>query len=214
MRHKNEATFRRCHAWMIRRPAVRDGVGGFGWCKELLQRCLIHILRKSEHYAMKWGLDSDEHLRHKMLKVLYYDIKEAAKEIVRRAGGPVRCASGLDIASRVPGLSAFIEDQIARFSDRLRMIIESFPADGVATTLNNAFSDFVNALRYPGMPLHNNGTGLIIRRYVIAGRRSKGPFPNWRAAYNFSTLQSFAATCGKNEVTSYRATLEMARDPS
>ena len=93
------------------------------------------------------------------------------------------------------------------------MIIESFPADGVAATLNNAFSDFVNALRYPGMPLHNNGTELIICRYVIAGRRSKGPFPNWRAAYN-STLQSFAATCEKNGVTSYRAALEMARDPS
>ena len=214
VRHKNGETLRRCHAWMIRRPAVRDGVGGFGWCRELLQRCLIHILRKSEHYAMKWGLDSDEHLRHKMLKALYCDIKEAAKEIVRRAGGPVRCASGLDIVSRVPGLFAFVEDQIAQFSGRLRMIIESFPADGVATTLNNAFSDFVNALRYPGMPLHNNDTELIIRRYVIAGRRSKGPFPNWRAAYNFSILQSFAATCEKNGVTSYRATLEMARDPS
>ena len=192
---------------------MRDGAGGFGRCRELLQGCLIHILRKSEHYAMKRGPDSDERLRHRMLKALHYDIKETAREIVRRAGGSVRCASGLDIVSRVPGLSAFVENQIAQFSGRLRMIIESVPADGAATTLNNAFGDFVNALRYPGMPLHNNDTELIIRRYVIAGRRSKGPFPNWRAAYN-SILQSFAATCEKNGITSYRATLEMAKDPS
>ena len=90
------------------------------------------------------------------------------------------------------------------------MIIDSFPADSVTTTISNALTNMFAAIWIPGMPLHNNAAERAIRDLVVDRRRVR--FPNWRAARNFSILRTFAATCEKNGISAYRATIRMARD--
>ena len=93
------------------------------------------------------------------------------------------------------------------------MIIGSFPADGVSTTLSNATPHMFSAIRIPGMPLHNNDTERTIRDLLVVDRR-RVRFPSWRAARNFSILRTFAATCEKNGTFAYQTTIRMARDPA
>ena len=136
--NKDARTLRHTHGWMRNKQAMRDGVTGFEWHKGLLTRCAVHILRKSEDFAMLNGVGSPEYVRHTMMQDLYHDAKHTGREIELRAGGPVRCASRLDTIRRVPGLDEFVRSQIKRLTDRLDMIAESFPPDGLTTTIRNA----------------------------------------------------------------------------
>ena len=90
---KDAPTLRRVHGWMKTKPGLRDGVTGYEWHKGKLTRCMVHILRKSEDFAMVNGVASSEYTRHTMMQYLYYDAKETGMEIERRAGGPIRCAA-------------------------------------------------------------------------------------------------------------------------
>ena len=211
VRNKDAPTLYRVHGWMKNRPAMRDGATGYEWHKGDLTRCMVHIVRKSEDFAMVNGVGSSEYTRHTMMQDLYHDAKETGMEVERRAGGPVRCASQLGIIRRVPGLAGFVQSNKARLTDRLDMIVESFPHDGLTTTLCNARDDSYNALEVPGMTFHNNGVEGTIRDCVVPDRR-RGRFLNERAAYNHSIIRSFAATCRKNGISPYRATLMMAED--
>ena len=67
------------------------------------------------------------------------------------------------------------------------------------------------AVRIPGMPLHSNGTERTIRDMLVVDRR-RVRFPDWRAARNFSVLRTFAATCEKNGISAYQATVRMVQD--
>ncbi len=209
---KGAADLRAQHNWMANRPAMRDGTSGFGWHNGPLGRCLVHVTRKSESLAIKHGHDSYQHVRHRMLLDVYKDAKKAAILITAAAGGPIRCASNLDAASKVPGLAETVKQYTASLTDRVRMIIDSFERDSLTTTLENALDNLFTGLRYPGMPLHNNSTELLIRRYIIPSRH-RAPHPNKAAARNFSTHQTFIATCRKNGISPREAVLAMARDP-
>ena len=90
VRNKDASTLHRVHGWMRTRPGMRDGTTGFEWHRGPLTRCIVHILRKSEDFAMANGVGSAEHTRHTMLQGLYHDAKEAGMEVERRAGGPVQ----------------------------------------------------------------------------------------------------------------------------
>lgn len=164
-RKDREATYERL-SWIIHRVAGRDGLSGFGWCAGDLQRCLVHIHRKIEDLAMKGSLDSPEYLRYLMFQKIYHDAKEMAAEVTRRAGGPIRSAGSIDIIRRMPGLYGFVEAGIARFTDRLQAIIDSFESDGATTTLKGAIRDCFTAIRCPGLALHNNVTEQTIRDKV------------------------------------------------
>jgi hypothetical protein len=142
---------------------------------------------------MENGLGSPEHTRHTLLQGLYRDAKDMGREVERRAGGPVRCASRLDAIRRVSGLDGFVRSAKARLTDRLDMMVWSFPHDGLTTTIQNARDDSYNALEVPGMPFHNNGVEGTIRDCVVPDRR-RCRFLNERAAYNHGVIRSFAAT--------------------
>ena len=209
--NKDAKTLRHAHGWMGTGPAMRDGATGFEWHKGKLTRCGVHILRKSEDLAMAYGVGSPEYVRHTMLQELYGDAKYAGREVERRAGGPVRCAGRPDAIFRVPGLDGFVRSSMERLTDRLDMITDSFPPDGLTTTLRNARDDSYNALEVPGMSFHNNHVEGTVRDCVVPGRR-RCRFLNERAACNHSVIRSFAATCRKNGVSPYRATVHMAED--
>ena len=123
----------------------------------------------------------------------------------------MRCASRLGLIRRVPGLAEFVHSNKARLTDRLDMIAESFPHDGLTTILYNTRDDSYNAPAVPGMALHNSGVEGTIRDCVVPDR-NRGRFLNERAAYNHSMIRSFAATCRKNGISPYRATMMMAKD--
>ena len=106
---KGAADLRAQHNWMANRPTMRDGTSGFGWHNGPLGRCLVHVTRKSEFLAIKHGHDSYQHVRHRMLLDVYKDAKKAAILITAAAGGPIRCASNLDAASKVPGLAETVK---------------------------------------------------------------------------------------------------------
>ena len=68
-------------------------------------------------------------------------------------------------------------------------------------------------VHYPGMPPRNNGTERIVRSWAAAVRRANGSFHNRTAAKNLSTLQTFAATCGKGGLSARDSILAMAENP-
>ena len=148
-----------------------------------------------------------------MMRALYHDTKLTCRQAEQLAGGPLRCASQLGIIARIPGLAEFIDARIDQLTGRARMIIGSSPADGVTTTLSNALPCMFTAPRVPGMPASNNDTERSVRDLLAVDRR-RVRFPNWRAARNFAILRTFAATCEKNGITAYQATIRMARDPT
>ena len=162
---------------------------------------------------MKGSLNSPEYLRYLMFQKIYHDAKEIAAEVTRRAGGPIRSACDIGIIRRIPELYGFVEAGIARFTDRLQAITDSFEPDGATTTLKGAIRDCFTAIRYPGLALHNNVTEQTIRDKVIPPRR-RSSFPNWKAADNFSILRTFSATCKKNGASVRDTILAMANDPS
>ncbi len=128
-------------------------------------------------------------------------------------GTILQCASHPGTIARIPGISRFADTQIDQLAERIRMIIGSFPVDGATTTLSNAPPDMFTAARVPGMPASNNDTERSIRYLLVVDRR-RVIFPDWRAARNFATLRTFAATCEKNGISAYQATIRMARDPT
>ena len=178
----------------------------------VLSRCDVHLLRATEDASMEHDLGSPQYDRHQMMRAVYRDAKLANGQVEQMAGGPLRCASQLGRIDRVPGLSGFAGGRIKWLAGRVRKIIGSFPADQAATTLSDAVDCMFEAIRIPGMPLNDNPTELTIRDRVVVERR-RVRFPDRRAARNFSVLRTFAATCEKNGISAYQATVRMAQDP-
>ena len=210
--HKNIDTVHKFLGWMIDRFSIRDGFPGYGWHRMEHQRCAIHVNRKVEDAAMTKGIDSDECVRYMMMLEIYHDSKEAAAKITEMAGGPIKEAYDLDIVNRTPDLLKIANEMTAKLENRINMAANMMD-DSAATTIKNAASNLCTSIKYPGAPLHTNNVERIIRTHVVArNRRPKGPFPNWRAAYKFSILQTFAATCAKNGISVYAATIQMAKN--
>ncbi len=213
--HRYAVTLRSIRGWMEHPPAMRDGTAGYEWHKGPLARCLVHLQRDAEVSLMENDLGSSQYDRHRMMLSVYRDAGQVREQAERLAGGPVRCASHLGIIARIPGLAGFVDARIDQLAGRVRMITGSFPADGVTTTIiPNALPNMFAAIRIPGMPLHNNAAERAIRDLAVAVDRRRAIFPNRRAARNFAILRTFAATCVKNGITAYQATIRMARDPT
>ena len=211
--HRDAVTLRSIWGWMEHPPAMRDGTTGYEWHQGILSRCLVHLLRDAEESSMENELGSPQYDRYQMMRALYQDTKLTCKQAEQLAGGPLRCASQLGIIARIPGLAEFIDARIDQLTERAQMIIGLFPADSVTTTLANALPHMFTAPRVPGMPASNNDTERSVRDLLAVDRR-RVIFPNWRAARNFAILRTFAATCEKNGISAYQATIRMARDPT
>ena len=209
--HRDAGALRRKHYWMVNRHGMRDGTKGFEWHRRACCRCCVHVLRKSEDFAMKAGIGSWEYTRHVMLQEVYHDLKLLGEDIERRAGGPIRCASQLGKIYKVPGLLDFIRVNQAIIIDRLIAIRDGFPRDGFTTTLDNAIYDMVRAAEVPGMLFQNNPTEGEIRDEVTPDKR-RYHFPNDKAAQNHSIIRSFTATCRRNGISPFDAMAERGKD--
>ena len=63
----------------------------------------------------------------------------------------------------------------------------------------------------PGLLGRNNGSEGVVRAY-IAPDRNRYTFVNEKAAYNHSIFKTFAVTCRKNDVSTYGAAINIAKD--
>ena len=208
---KDADTMRDTRGWMIHRPAMHYGATGFERHVGRLSSCMVHLLRKSEDLAMQKGLGSREHVRHTEFQGACGECKDAMKRVLEMAGGPLTCASRLGKIRKIPGLHDFAESAISKLKDRGNMIIESFPRDGFTTAPENALPNAFNSVLAPGLSSHNNGSEGVVRVYIVPDR-NRCTFVNEKAAYNHSILKTFAATCRKNGVSTYRAAINVARD--
>ena len=134
--------------------------------------------------------------------------------MAERAGGELRSACEIDRVFRMPGVLEYADARIAELQEALQRIVSGCGNGRMATIVSNAAPYLFTFIRYPGMPPHTNGVERTIRSRVAVIRKANGPFPNRKAARNHSVLQTFAATCEKNGISAYDATLAMARDPN
>ena len=212
---RDAKTLERIWGWMKNRPAMRDGTKGYEWHQKTARRarCMVHALRDTEESAMSHELGSPEYVRYREMSTLYHKAKKVRKTIIERAGGPIKCASQLNIIYKTKDLCNYLALQIRDMDRRISQIIDMSPPDSVRTLLANAQSDMLNALYTPGMPLQNNGTEQDILECIAVDRR-RIIFPDMKGAYNFSVMKTFSATCKKNGIGVYRATIMMAKDPT
>ena len=213
IKNRDAKTLRNTWESVKNRPAMRDGTKGYEWMQGMVARCWVHLLRATEEVAMKHALGSPQYVRHRMLLDIYRDAVQVADEVVKRAGGPVTCASQLNLIDKVPGLAKYVKRQIRSLTKRVNKAISICPPDSVTTTLSNAIPNMFCALMVPGMPLHNNYTERIIRDMIVKMRR-RVTFPCMKGANNFAIMRTFAATCWKNGISVYDATILMAKDPT
>ena len=159
--HRDAKTLRNKWGFAKNHPAMRDGTKGYEWMIGTTARCWVHLLRATEEMAMQHGVGSPQYVRHRMLLDTYRDTVRVSDKIIKRAGGPVTCASQLDIVHKVPGLAQYVEEQIRRLIKQITKAMSACPPDSVTITLSNAIPNMFTALRVPGMPLHNNDIELI-----------------------------------------------------
>ena len=215
IKHKDAKTLASIWGWMKNRPAMRDGTKGYEWHQKTAprSRCMVHIMRSTEDSSMSHELGSPQYVRNRETSAVYHTAKKVSKTVIERAGGPITCASQLNIIYKVKGLNKYVTNKIRDMNRRVNKIIAISPPDSVNTTLSNALPDLFHALRVPGMPLQNNDTEQSILQCIAVDRR-RVIFPDMKGAYNFSVMKTFSATCKKNGIGVYRATIMMAKDPT
>ena len=173
----------------------------------------IHPIRNMEEVAMGAGLATPEHAALETFRGVYEAAKGAGAEVAERAGGELRSACEIDRVFRMPGALEYADARMAELQETLQRIVSGCGNGRMTTIVSNAAPHLFTFIRYPGIPPHTNGVERTIRSRVAVIRKANGPFPNRKAARNYSVLQTFAATCEKNGISAYDATLAMARDP-
>ena len=150
----------------------------------IIQRCFVHLLRKSEGLAVNNEDPADE-ARYDMMLELYWDAKGI------KALAPF---TRMDLSRRAHGIATSYEDAKVR------------------THLLNALPDMFTFLSYPGMPPHNNDTERVIRDGIIPQRNSRHKTMNARGRKTLSMLLTFALTCGRQDISPGRGLLECLLD--
>ena len=197
-----------------RRLDARDrALRRLGLETEVRQFDRVHVIRNVEEAVMGAGVGTPEHAAPDMLRGACRAAKGAAAGVAARAGGDLRPAYEIDRVSRVPGLSEYVGARTAELQAALRGIITGCGSARISTIISNAAPCLLTFITYPGMPPHTNGVERTIRARVAVTRKANGPFPNWKAARNYSALQTLAATCERHGVTPCEAVRAMAGDP-
>ena len=173
-------------SWLRGKPTVCDGMPGYpSALTGIIQRCFVHLLRKSEGLAVN-NEDSADEARYDTILELYWDAKET------KTLAPF---TRMDLSRRAHGIAMSYEDAKVR------------------THLLNALPNMFTFLSYPGMPPHNNDTERVIRDGIIPQRNSRHKTMNAGGRKTLSMLLTFALTCGRQDVSPGRGLLECVLDP-
>ena len=210
--HKNIITINWLFGGMRSRYITHDRIviyNGFtGWHQE----CWLHLIRRFRRLARDNGLNSPEYARYMVILDLYRRAKDLAHNIAERVGIPTNAAQMAACKHDISRIWHHFEPEYDSIMNGLHGLINDLNGQEPAGYLQRMLPRILTFVKCPGMPGHNNDPESVIRWYIVRPRHVFNALPNWRAAKNFSMLQTFAATCRKNGISPYRAVLAKSQD--
>ena len=115
----------------LTRPLIADMYrGGFAFRGEY-QTCCVHVWRKSESLAVKFGVESPEHTYCTILLNTYRATTDAAAHITKLASGPNKptCDIGRAIQT-IPGLAELVEKYQNILNQNLGKLVHTYRYEG------------------------------------------------------------------------------------
>lgn len=140
-------------------------------------------------------------------------LKELAERVAKRVGTPSNATEVVACQHDIKKLWKGFEPEYNTILNGLYALIDDLGERKPVTYLKNMMPRIMTAVKCPGAPPHNNTPEQSVRWNVVRARHISGAPPNRRAARNYSTVQTFAATCRKKGTLVYRAIQEMLKDP-
>lgn len=201
---RSKVTIEEAFHTVLNRPLIADMYcGGQAFSGEY-QTCCIHVWRKSESLAIKFGVESPEHTYCTMLLNAYRAATDAAAYVTELAGGPSKSACDIGRAIRtIPELAELVEKYQNILNQNLSKLVHTYRYGDVssedsqkfADTLENAAPYMGTFIGHPGMAGNTNAVEGIIRRYIVKPRNIQRILPDWSGARTMEMLQTIHATC-------------------
>ena len=212
--HKNTKTINWMFGGMLHVCVIHDRIAIYNGFVGLHQECWAHLIRRFRKLAMKYGIGSPEYDRYIAITTLYKLATDLAEQVTAAIGTPSNAAEMAAAQHKLKDKWDGFEDQFESIVEGLQGLVNDLDGQEPGGYLEKMLHRALTFVKRPGTPGTNNGTEGAIRWHVIRPRHVFGSLPNWRAARNYHTLQSFAATCRKNGVSPYHAVLARGRDPN
>ena len=212
-RHKNRKVINRMFGGMRDRIVIHDRISIYNGFKWIHIECWVHLIRRFFVLAKKNGIGSPEYDRYIMILELYGRLKKLAERVAERVGTPDNAAEMAACQHEIKKIWKEFEPEHNAILSGLHALIDDLGDQDPVTYLKNMMPRIMAAVKCPGAPPHNNPPEQSVRWNVVRTRHISGALPNWRAARNYGTIQTFSATCRKKGTTVYRAVQEMLKTP-
>ena len=212
-RHKNRKVINRMFGGMRNRIVIHDRISIYNGFKWIHIECWVHLIRRFFVPAKKNGIGSPEYDRYIMILELYGRLKKLAERVAERVGTPDNAAEMAACQHEIKKIWKEFEPEHNAILNGLHALIDDLGDQDPVTYLKNMMPRIMAAVKCPGAPPHNNPPEQSVRWNVVRTRHISGALPNWRAARNYGTIQTFSATCRKKGTTVYRAVQEMLKTP-
>ena len=212
-RHKNRKVINRMFGGMRNRIVIHDRISIYNGFKWIHIECWVHLIRRFFVPAKKNGIGSPEYDRYIMILELYGRLKKLAERVAERVGTPDNAAEMAACQHEIKKIWKEFEPEHNAILSGLHALIDDLGDQDPVTYLKNMMPRIMAAVKCPGAPPHNNPPEQSVRWNVVRTRHISGALPNWRAARNYGTIQTFSATCRKKGTTVYRAVQEMLKTP-
>ena len=210
--HKNIPAINILFSGMQNRLVVHDRIQIYNGFSGKHQECWVHLIRQFLAVAMRHGIGTPEYDHLIIIRGLFKRAKTLAELIADLFGAPRNAAEMSGCRNRLLRNWDEFEAEYKSILAALRALADDIGDKQPATYLNNMMPRILTALQFPGAPLHNNAAELSNRWFVVRFRNVFVALPCRRAAKNFGTLVTFAATCRKNGLSPYKAILNASRD--
>ncbi|MCE2507949.1 MAG: transposase [Nitrosopumilaceae archaeon] len=210
---KNTKTINWLFGCMRHVCVVHDRIAIYNGFVGMHQECWAHLIRRFLERAMDCGIGSPEYDRYAVIKGLYGRARYLAECVAASLGVPSNAAEMAACRHRLERIWHAFETEYYSIMDGLLGLVRDLDGQEPGKYLENMLPRALTFVVRPGTPGTNNISEGAIRWNVIRPRHVFGALPNWRAARNFSMIQTFAATCRRNGVSPYHAVLARGRDP-
>ena len=212
-RHKNRKVINRMFGGMRNRIVIHDRISIYNGFKWIHIECWVHLIRRFFVLAKKNGIDSPEYDRYIMILELYGRLKKLAERVAERVGTPDNAAEMAACQHEIKKIWKEFEPEHNAILNGLHALIDDLGDQDPVTYLKNMMPRIMAAVKCPAPPPHNNPPEQSVRWNVVRARHISGALPNWRAARNYGTTQTFSATCRNKGTTVYQAVQEMLKIP-
>ena len=197
---------------MLHVCVVHDRIAIYNGFAGMHQECWAHLIRRFRKIAMDCGVGSPEYDRYVVIRALYRRAQDLAARVAASLGVPSNAAEMAARRHRLEGIWHMFEPEYHSIMDGLLALVKDLDGREPGRYLEKMLRRSLTFVTRPGTPGTNNVSEGAIRWHAIRPRHVFGALPNWRAARNFGTIQTFAATCRKNGASPYHAVLARGRD--